>query len=59
VTRSIIRYTAPYCLSGHPALALPCGFQANLAPISFEFVGHGFQEATLVRIADAYQSATA
>ena len=43
---------------GLPALALPCGFDAAGLPIAFQLVGRADDEATLIRIGDAYQQAT-
>lgn len=49
--------TAPFNLTGHPALAVPCGFSSNDLPLSVQFVGKAFAEATLLRIGHAYEQA--
>jgi Asp-tRNA(Asn)/Glu-tRNA(Gln) amidotransferase A subunit family amidase len=45
-------------LTGHPAVILPNGFRENGTPVSLTFLGRLFDEATLCRIAMAYQNAT-
>ena len=43
---------------GIPALTVPCGFSVESLPIGVQFYGRPFDEATLFRIAHAYESAT-
>lgn len=45
---------------GIPAIVLPCGFTAGppVLPIGIQFCARSFDEATLFRLAHAYQSAT-
>ena len=43
---------------GLPGLSVPCGFSANGMPVAFQLVGRPFSEATLFRVAHAYQGAT-
>lgn len=50
--------TRHFSFSGHPALSLPCGFTAAGLPIGLQLVGRWFDEATLFRIAHAYEQAT-
>jgi len=51
--------TMPFSVSGVPALAIPCGFsRAEGMPLSLQIAGRPFAEATLLRIAHAYQQAT-
>jgi Asp-tRNA(Asn)/Glu-tRNA(Gln) amidotransferase A subunit family amidase len=45
-------------LTGHPAVILPHGFRENGTPVSLTFIGKLFDEATLLRVAHAYQQAT-
>lgn len=42
-------------LTGHPAVILPHGFRENGTPVSLTFLGRLFDEATLLRVAHAYQ----
>jgi aspartyl-tRNA(Asn)/glutamyl-tRNA(Gln) amidotransferase subunit A len=58
VRSSLIRLTRPFNFSGHPACALPCGFTAGGLPIGMQLVGRPFDEATVLRAADAYQRIT-
>jgi aspartyl-tRNA(Asn)/glutamyl-tRNA(Gln) amidotransferase subunit A len=51
--------TIAFNVTGHPALAMPCGLARGGLPIGFQVVGRGFDEATLLRIAAAYEEATA
>lgn len=46
-------------LTGHPAVVLPNGFDKDGNPTSITFVGNLHQEAKILRIAKAYQDATA
>ncbi len=58
VRSALIRFTRPFNLSGHPACAVPCGFTSAGLPIGMQLVGRAFDEATVLRAADAYQRAT-
>ena len=51
-------FTAPFNLTGHPALALPCGMSAEGIPIGLQLVGRTGDEADLFRLAYAYEQAT-
>ena len=43
---------------GLPAMCVPAGFTSGPLPVAFQLVGRPFQEATLLRVADAYQRDT-
>jgi aspartyl-tRNA(Asn)/glutamyl-tRNA(Gln) amidotransferase subunit A len=58
VRSALIRLTRPFNFSGHPACALPCGFTPAGLPIGMQLVGRPFDEATVLRVADAYQRIT-
>ena len=45
-------------LTGHPALAMPNGFDEKGTPTSISFIGNLFQEAKMLRLAKAFQEAT-
>lgn len=49
--------TAPFNLTGHPALAVPAGLSRDGLPLSVSFIGRFFGEGSLLRIAHAYQRA--
>jgi aspartyl-tRNA(Asn)/glutamyl-tRNA(Gln) amidotransferase subunit A len=55
VRAALIRFTRPFNFSGHPACSVPCGFTAAGLPIGMQLVGRPFDEATVLRAADAYQ----
>ncbi|MDP6563714.1 MAG: amidase [Alphaproteobacteria bacterium] len=48
----------PFNVTGHPALALPIGFDAEGLPLSMQIVGRYFDEAMVYRVAQAYEGAT-
>ncbi len=50
-------YTIPVNLAGLPGVSVPCGFNGGL-PVGLQLVGPPFDEATLLRVAHAYQQAT-
>ncbi len=58
VRPSLVRYTRPFNVSGHPAASVPCGFTADGLPIGMQVIGRSFDEATVFRVADAYQRVT-
>jgi len=58
VRASLIRFTRPFNLTGHPAASVPCGFTAEGLPMGLQIVGRPFDEATVLRVADAYQRLT-
>ena len=54
---SIIHHTFSANLGGQPALSAPCGFTRDNLPIGYQLMGRPFDEATLFRIAYAYEQA--
>lgn len=51
-------YTIPANLAGTCAMSLPCGFSTNQRPVGMQIIGKPFDEATLLRMAYAYEQAT-
>ncbi len=49
--------TLPVSLAGMPGLVVPCGFSQNL-PVGLQLIGRPFDEATILRVGDAYQRQT-
>ncbi len=52
---SAIHHTFSANLTGQPALSVPCGLAKNALPVSFQVLGRPFGEATLFRLARAYE----
>jgi aspartyl-tRNA(Asn)/glutamyl-tRNA(Gln) amidotransferase subunit A len=55
---SYVRTTAPFNLSGMPALSVPCGLDPAGLPIGLQIVGRPFQESMILRIGAAYEGST-
>ena len=55
---ALLRLTFPGNLSRLPAISLPCGFSPERLPIGLQLIGRPFDEATLLRIALAYEQST-
>lgn len=51
-------FTGPWNLTGLPAVAVPCGFSSTGLPLSMQIIGRPFAEATVLKVADAYQRHT-
>jgi aspartyl-tRNA(Asn)/glutamyl-tRNA(Gln) amidotransferase subunit A len=51
-------FTVSANLAGLPAISVPCGFTSDRLPIGLQLTGRAFDEATLLRVADAYQRDT-
>jgi aspartyl-tRNA(Asn)/glutamyl-tRNA(Gln) amidotransferase subunit A len=51
--------TYPFSLANIPAIALPMGYAKNGLPVSLQVAAKPFDEATVFRVAHAYERATA
>ena len=51
-------FTIPANMAGIPGIAIPCGFSDGL-PVSLQVLGKSFDEASILRIAHAYEQSTA
>jgi aspartyl-tRNA(Asn)/glutamyl-tRNA(Gln) amidotransferase subunit A len=49
-------FTIPANMAGIPGVAVPCGF-AHGMPVSLQLLGRAFDEATVLRVAHAYEQA--
>jgi aspartyl-tRNA(Asn)/glutamyl-tRNA(Gln) amidotransferase subunit A len=58
LARLLTRYTAPFNLTGLPALSLPCGFSPEGLPIGLQLIGPHWGEARVLRAGYAYEQAT-
>ncbi|MBE81060.1 MAG: Asp-tRNA(Asn)/Glu-tRNA(Gln) amidotransferase GatCAB subunit A [Gemmatimonadetes bacterium] len=58
VISSFVRTTAPFNLTGQPALSVPCGFTDDVLPLGLQVVGRPFAEDMVLRIGNAYEQAT-
>ncbi|HRQ23170.1 MAG TPA: amidase, partial [Anaerolineales bacterium] len=54
----LTRFTAPFNLTGLPALSVPCGFTSEGLPIGLQVVSRAWSEAGVLRTGYAYQQAT-
>ena len=52
------RLTRPFNISGVPTISVPCGFTSFGMPIGMQLAGGPFEEATVLRVAHAYEQAT-
>jgi len=55
--QAIIRFTSPFDATGQPALAIPTGLSEQGLPLSMQIIGRPFDEAGVLRVADAYERA--
>jgi aspartyl-tRNA(Asn)/glutamyl-tRNA(Gln) amidotransferase subunit A len=52
------RNTEHFDLTGLPAISLPCGFAGDGLPVGLQIAGNAFDEAGILRVAQAYEQAT-
>ncbi len=55
-TLGLTLMTAPFDLTGQPAVSVPCGFTEQGLPVGLQLVGRRFDEATVLRAAHAYET---
>jgi aspartyl-tRNA(Asn)/glutamyl-tRNA(Gln) amidotransferase subunit A len=55
--RRLTRFTAPFNITGLPAISIPCGFGQGHLPIGLQVVTGAWREAALLRAARAYERA--
>ena len=58
MTNLLGRCTRPINYLGLPGISVPCGFTGPNLPVSFQLVGRPFDEQTLYRAAQSYETAT-
>jgi amidase len=54
----LTKFTAPFDMSGSPAITLPAGFTEKNTPVAVQLVAAHLDEATLVRAGSALQRVT-
>ncbi|HXH08689.1 MAG TPA: amidase [Alphaproteobacteria bacterium] len=55
---ALLRLMRPFNLTGLPAISVPCGFTQRGLPIGLQIAGKPFDEATVLRVAHAYERHT-
>jgi aspartyl-tRNA(Asn)/glutamyl-tRNA(Gln) amidotransferase subunit A len=55
--RLLTRFTAPFNLTGLPALSVPCGWTKQKMPIGLQMVGKPWAEARIISAGKAYEQA--
>lgn len=56
--RRLTRFTAPFNLTGLPALSVPCGFDNAGLPIGLQIVSRAWNESSVLRAGLAYEQET-
>jgi aspartyl-tRNA(Asn)/glutamyl-tRNA(Gln) amidotransferase subunit A len=56
--RLLTRFTAPFNLTGLPALSVPCGFTKEGLPIGLQIVSRAWNEAGVLRAGYAFEQVT-
>jgi aspartyl-tRNA(Asn)/glutamyl-tRNA(Gln) amidotransferase subunit A len=51
-------FMMPFNVAGYPAMSVCSGFSPGGLPVAIQIVGKPFQEATVLKIADAFEKAT-
>jgi aspartyl-tRNA(Asn)/glutamyl-tRNA(Gln) amidotransferase subunit A len=55
---SMLHNTRPFNVCGLPTISIPCGFTSSGLPIGLQITGRAGDEATMCRLAYAYEQAT-
>ena len=55
---ALLRPMRPFNLTGLPAMSVPCGVTSTGLPIGLQIAGRPFDEATVLRVAHAYEQQT-
>lgn len=51
-------FTVPNCITGMPAISIPCGYTKSNLPIGIQFMGPRLSEELLYKVAYAYEQST-
>jgi aspartyl-tRNA(Asn)/glutamyl-tRNA(Gln) amidotransferase subunit A len=49
-------FSAPFNMTGQPAISVPAGFTASGLPVGVQFVGRRFADSLVLRVARAYEA---
>jgi len=49
-------FTGVFNTTGQPSLSVPCGFTEDGMPIGMMITGKAFDDATVLRVGDAYET---
>jgi aspartyl-tRNA(Asn)/glutamyl-tRNA(Gln) amidotransferase subunit A len=52
-----VLYTYPFNVSGHPAVSIPCGFDADGLPVGLQIVGRRHEDHVLLQVARRFEQA--
>ena len=58
ITQALVRLTLPANLTGLPSLSLAVGFDAGGLPLGMQVIGRPLDEATVLRVGQAYECAS-
>ena len=53
-----VAYTMPFNVTGSPALSVCSGFSSDGLPLSMQLVGRHFEDATVLKVGDAFEKAS-
>lgn len=51
----LTRFTAPFNLTGLPALSIPCGWSKEKTPIGLQLISNAWAEAKVIKAAELYE----
>jgi aspartyl-tRNA(Asn)/glutamyl-tRNA(Gln) amidotransferase subunit A len=54
---AVLRFTAPFNVTGQPAMAIPIGVSSEGMPLSMQIIGRPFDEVSVFQVAAAYEEA--
>jgi len=57
VIANMVRFTGPFNATGQPVVSIPTGVSNEGLPLSMQIIGKPFDEAAVLRVADAYERA--
>ena len=58
LAQHLTAFTAPFDVTGVPAISIPCGFTRDGLPIGLQIVGRAWNEARILQVAHQFQHVT-